>query len=65
MRLAAVVTGIGLGLFAVAVLRFATFGATLQEGPMVGAMFNVAHVNGLVIGLAILSHLPAAWPKLA
>lgn len=57
LRLAAIVAGIGLGLFAVAVLRFATFGVTLQEGPTVGAMFNVARVIGLVIGLAILSHL--------
>jgi DHA2 family multidrug resistance protein len=57
LRVAAVVAGLGLGLFAVAVLRFATFGVTLQTGPTVGAIFNVTRVIGLVCGLAILSHL--------
>lgn len=57
LRLAAVIAGLGLGLFAVAVLRFATFGIVLQEGPTVGALFNISRVVGLVIGLAVLSHL--------
>jgi len=57
LRLAAVAAGFGTGAFAVAVLRFATFGVTLQDGPTVGAIFNVTRVVGLVGGLAILSHL--------
>jgi DHA2 family multidrug resistance protein len=57
LQLAAVAAGFGTGAFGVAVLRFATFGVTLQDGPTVGAIFNVTRVVGLVSGLAILSHL--------
>ena len=57
LKLAAAIAGTGLGLFAVSVLRFATFGVTIDDGPTVGAIFNVARVFGLVGGLAILSHL--------
>lgn len=57
LRLAAVLAGLGTGLFAVGVLRFATFRVTMQDGPTVGAIFNIARVFGLVGGLAILSHL--------
>ncbi|MEO9132291.1 MAG: MFS transporter [Sphingomonas sp.] len=63
LRMAAFVTGFGMGLFAVAVLRFATFGATMHDGPTVGVIFNLARVFGLVCGLAILSHLVAEREK--
>lgn len=51
------IAGFGLGLFAVGVLRFAVFGVTMQDGPTVGAIFNVTRVVGIVVSLAILSHL--------
>ncbi len=57
LRIAACVAGLGMGLFAVAILRFATFGVTLQDGPSVGAIFNVTRVVGIVGSTAILSHL--------
>jgi hypothetical protein len=57
LRAAALVAGCGLGTFAVGVLRFATFGVTIEDGPTVGAIFNVSRVVGLIGGLAILSHL--------
>lgn len=57
LYLAAAVAGVGNGLFVVGVLRFATYGVTMQDGPTVGAIFNVSRVIGLVGGIAILSHL--------
>jgi DHA2 family multidrug resistance protein len=57
LRLAAIAAGFGTALFAVGVLRFATFGVTMRDGPTVGAIFNVTRVIGIVGGLAILSHL--------
>lgn len=57
LRSAAAVAGLGLGLFSVTVLRFATVGAGLQDGPTVGVVFNLARVLGIVFGLAVLSHL--------
>ncbi len=54
---AASVAGLGMGLFSVGVLRFAVFGATMQDGPTVGVVFNLARVFGIVTGLAMLSHL--------
>lgn len=57
LRIAALVAGFGMGLFAVGVLRFATFGVTIEDGPTVGAIFNVSRVVGIVTSLAVLSHL--------
>jgi len=57
LRLATIIAGLGTGSFVIGVLRFATFGVTMQDGPTVGAIFNVTRVIGLVFGLAILSHL--------
>ncbi|TCP36053.1 MFS transporter [Sphingomonas sp. BK235] len=57
LRLAAAVAGLGMGFFSVAVLRFATHGVTMQDGPTVGIIFNLTRVFGIVAGLAILSHL--------
>ncbi|MEG3177732.1 MFS transporter [Sphingomonas sp. RB3P16] len=63
LREAAAIAGFGMGLFAVAVLRYAVFGATMQDGPTVGVIFNLARVFGIVVGLAILSHLVAEREK--
>ena len=63
LRGAAAVAGFGMGLFSVAVLRFAVFGATMQDGPTVGVIFNLTRVFGIVCGLAILSHLVAEREK--
>jgi len=52
-----------MGLFAVAVLRFAVFGATMQDGPTVGVVFNLTRVFGIVCGLAIVTHLVAEREK--
>lgn len=57
LRAAAAVAGLGMGLFSVAVLRYATFGAGMEDGPSVGLIFNMTRVLGIVVGLAILSHL--------
>jgi MFS family permease len=57
LRYPAIVAGLGMGFFQVAVLRYAVLGANLQNGPTVGAMFNLARVFGIFGGLAILSHL--------
>lgn len=57
LLIATLITGVGIGLFVVAVLRFATFGVTLQDGPTVGTIFNITRVIGVVGGLAILSHV--------
>lgn len=57
LRFAAMVAGAGMGLFSVGVLRFAVHDATLQDGPTVGVVFNLARVFGIVGGLAVLSHL--------
>ncbi|MDD1453274.1 hypothetical protein NHF48_023735 [Sphingomonas sp. H160509] len=57
LRTAAAVAGVGMGVFSVGVLRFAVFGATMQDGPTVGVVFNLARVLGIVTGLAMLSHL--------
>jgi MFS family permease len=57
LRLGAAVTGFGMGFFSVAVLRFATYQVTMQDGPTVGMIFNLTRVFGIVSGLGILSHL--------
>ncbi|WP_420145179.1 MFS transporter [Sphingobium sp.] len=57
LRVAAAVTGLGMGFFSVAVLRFATFQVTLQDGPTVGMIFNLTRIFGIVSGLGILSHV--------
>src|SRR3546814_16568763 len=57
--LAAAFAGLGLGLFQVAVLRFAVEGAGLFDGPSVGIVFNLARVVSTVSGIAFLSHLLA------
>ena len=57
LRETAVVVGLGMGFFQVAVLRFAILGVTMPEGPTVGMIFNLARVFGVAVGLAILSHL--------
>ena len=57
LRSPAIVAGLGMGFFSVAVLRFATFGAGVEDGPTVGLIFNLARVLGIVVGLGILSHL--------
>lgn len=48
--------GIGQALFSVATMRYAVHGATLQDGPSRGIVFNVARTFGLVGGLALTSH---------
>ena len=57
LRPAAMAAGLGMGFFSVAVLRFATFQVTMQDGPTVGIIFNLTRVFGIATGLAILSHL--------
>src|SRR3546814_7955744 len=61
--LAAAFAGLGLGLFQVAVLRFAVEGAGLFDGPSVGIVFNLARVVSTVSGIAFLSHLLAEREK--
>jgi MFS family permease len=63
LQCAAIVAGFGMGLFAVAVLRFAVFGANMQDGPTVGVVFNLTRVFGIVCGLAIVTHLVAEREK--
>jgi DHA2 family multidrug resistance protein len=48
--------GCGQALFAVATMPYAVFGATLQDGPSHGVVFNVARTVGLLGGLALSSH---------
>ncbi|MBM0106807.1 MFS transporter [Steroidobacter sp. S1-65] len=48
--------GAGQALFSVATMRYAVFGATLQDGPSRGIAFNVARTFGLVGGLALTTH---------
>ncbi|WP_442680314.1 MFS transporter [Sphingomonas sp. ASY06-1R] len=57
LRVGAAVAGFGMGFFSVAVLRFATYQVTMQDGPTVGMIFNLTRVFGIVSGLGILSHL--------
>jgi DHA2 family multidrug resistance protein len=57
LRRAAMVAGVGLGLFGVGVLRFSSYGASPVDGPTVGVVFNLARVFGNIGGLAILIHL--------
>lgn len=57
LRQTAIIVGLGMGFFQVAVLRFAVIGVTMPEGPTVGTIFNLARVFGVAFGLAILSHL--------
>ncbi len=57
LRAGAAVAGLGMGFFSVAVLRFATYQVTMQDGPTVGIIFNLTRVFGIVSGLGILSHL--------
>ncbi|WP_165913323.1 MFS transporter [Novosphingobium sp. ST904] len=63
IRVAAAFAGLGLGLFQVAVLRFAVEGAGLFDGPSVGIVFNLARVVSTVSGIAFLSHLLAEREK--
>jgi DHA2 family multidrug resistance protein len=48
--------GVGQALFSVATMRYAVFGANLQDGPSHGVAFNVARTFGLVGGLALTTH---------
>ena len=57
LRAPAMVAGLGMGFFSVAVLRFATYGVGREDGPTVGVVFNLARVLGIVVGLGLLSHL--------
>src|SRR3546814_12333050 len=59
IRVAAAFAGLGLGLFQVAVLRFAVDGAGLFAGPPVGIVFNHARVVSPGPGLAFLLPLVA------
>jgi len=47
--------GSGQALFAVATMRYAVFGANLQDGPSHGIAFNIARAFGLVGGLALVT----------
>jgi len=49
-------TGSGQALFAVATMRYAVFGANIQDGPSHGIAFNIARTFGLVGGLALITH---------
>lgn len=49
--------GAGQALFSTATMRYAVHGATLQDGPSRGIVFNVARTFGLVGGLALASHV--------
>jgi DHA2 family multidrug resistance protein len=49
--------GAGQTLFSTATMRYAVHGATLQDGPSRGIVFNVARTFGLVGGLALASHV--------
>lgn len=49
-------TGSGQAFFAVATMRYAVFGANLQDGPSHGIAFNIARTFGLVGGLAFVTH---------
>lgn len=49
--------GAGRALFSTATLRYAVHGATPQDGPSRGIVFNVASTFGLVGGIALASHI--------
>src|SRR3546814_4026482 len=63
IRVAAAFAGLGLGLFQVAVLRFAVEGAGLFDGPSVGIVFNLARVVSTVRSEAHTSELLAEREK--
>jgi hypothetical protein len=52
-----VLAGAGQALFSVATMRYAVFGANLQDGPSHGIVFNVARTFGLVGGIALTTHI--------
>ncbi len=56
--------GVGQALFGISTLRFATSGITREQGPSLGILFNYARVIGLVIGLALSTHLIVEQEKL-
>ncbi|WP_345725421.1 MFS transporter [Qipengyuania pacifica] len=60
----ALISGLGMGFFSVAVLQFAIFGANIQTGPTIGVFFNLARVFGIVAGSSTLSHLLVEREKL-
>jgi MFS transporter, DHA2 family, multidrug resistance protein len=55
-KLPLLLAGGGQTLFSVATMRYAVFGANLQDGPSHGVVFNIARTLGLVGGLALRTH---------
>ena len=51
-----VLAGSGEALFSVATMRYAVFGASQQDGPSRGIVFNIARTFGLVGGIALATH---------